>query len=142
MSSDGPVGYLRMAKASEIGRSLESGCTVYPSSRVSPLRFIARRFPQTASIVVSRILKVSGSPGHSPVTSRLQPAKQTRRRRWYSVVPPMEKLALFGKLECQNYSYLNRECRTSSGVILYSFMKGERGSTFYGEWTIFSHKGR
>ena len=37
VSSDGPVGCSRMDKASEIGRS--------PGSRVSPLRFLARRFP-------------------------------------------------------------------------------------------------
>ena len=48
--------------------------------------------------VVSRILRVSGSSGHSPVTSRLQPAKQTRRRRWCSVVPPLEKLVFFRRL--------------------------------------------
>ena len=52
---------------------------VYPSSHVSPLRFLARRFPQTAPIIVYRILRVSGSSGHSPVTSQLQPTKQTRR---------------------------------------------------------------
>ena len=40
---------------------------VYPSSRVSPLRFLTRRFPQTALVVVSGILRVSGSSGHSPV---------------------------------------------------------------------------
>ena len=44
-------------------------------------------------VVVSGILRVSGSSRHSPVTSQLQPAKQTRRRRWCSVVPPMAKLA-------------------------------------------------
>ena len=71
---------------------------VYPSSRVLPLRFLARRFPQTAPIVVSKILRVGGSSRHSPVTSRLQPAKQTRRRRWCSVIPPMAKLAFFGRL--------------------------------------------
>ena len=115
---------------------------VYPSSSVSPLRFLARRFPQTAPIIVSRILRVSGSPGHSPVTSRLKPARQTRRRRWCSVVPPMAKLGFFRKTKLQNCSYLNRECCTSFGVILFSFMEGERGSTFHGEWTISSHKGR
>ena len=115
---------------------------VYPSSRVSPLRFLARRFPQMVPIVVSGNLRVSGLPGHSPVTNRLQPVKQTRRRRWCSIVPPMTKLAFIRKLERQNCTYLNRECRTSSGVILFSFMEGERGSTFHGEWTISSHKGR
>ena len=44
---------------------------VYPSSCISPLRFLARRFPQTAPIVVSRILRVNGSSGHSQVTRRL-----------------------------------------------------------------------
>ena len=71
---------------------------VYPSSYVSPLRFLARRFPQTAPIVVSGILRVSGSSRHSPITSRLQPAKQIRRQRWCSVVPPMAKLAFFRRL--------------------------------------------
>ena len=51
----------------------------------------------------------------------------------------MEKLA-FLKTGRQNCSYLNRECRTSFGVILFSFMEGEWGSTFHGEWTISSHK--
>ena len=115
---------------------------VYPSSHVSSLRFLARHFPQTAPIVVFGILRVSGSPRHSPVASRLQPAKQTRRRWWCSVISPMAKLALFGKLKRQNCSYLNRECRTSSGMTLFYFMQGERGSFFYGEWTISSHKGR
>ena len=115
---------------------------VYLSSRISPLRFLARRFPQTAPIVVSGILRVSGSSGHSLVTSRLQHAKQTRRRRWYSVVPLIEKLSFFWKTENQDISYLNQKCCTSFGVILFSFMKGERGSTFHGEWTISSHKGR
>ena len=92
--------------------------------------------------VVFGILGVNGLSGYSPVTSLLQPAKQTRRRLWCSVVPPMAKLAFFGKLERQNCSYLNRECRTSSGVILFSFMEGERGSTFHGEWKISSHKGK
>ena len=49
--------------------------------------------------VVSGILKVSGSSGHSLVTSQLQPAKQTRRRWWCIVTPPMAKLALFWKIE-------------------------------------------
>ena len=71
---------------------------VYPSSRVSPLRFLAQRFPQTTPIVVFRILRVSGSSEHSPVTSRLQPIKQTRRRQWCSIVPPMAKLDFFGRL--------------------------------------------
>ena len=106
---------------------------VYPSSHVSPLRFIVRCFPHTVPIVVFGILRVNGSPRHSPVTNRQQPAKQTRRRRWCSVVSPMAKLSHFGKLERQNCSYLNRECRTSSGVILFYFMEGERGSFFYGE---------
>ena len=47
--------------------------------------------------VVSGILRVSGSSRHSLVTSLLQPAKQTRRRWWCSVVPSMAKLALFWK---------------------------------------------
>ena len=114
---------------------------VYPSSCVSPLRFLARRFPQTVPIVVSEILRVSGSSGHSLVTSRLQPAKKIRRRQWCSVVPSMEKLS-FLKNENQNSSYLNQECRTLFGVILFSVMEGEKGSTFHGEWTISSHKGR
>ena len=54
----------------------------------------------------------------------------------------MAKSAFFFKTESQNNSYLNQECRTSFGVILFSFMEGERGSTFHGEWTISSHKGR
>ena len=45
--------------------------------------------------VVSGILKVNGSLGHSPVTSRLQHAKQTRRQRWCFVIHPIAKLALF-----------------------------------------------
>ena len=44
----------------------------YPSSRVSPLRFLTRCFPQMAPIVVFGILRVSGSSGHSPVGCNLQ----------------------------------------------------------------------
>ena len=36
--------------------------------------------------------------GASPITSQLQPAKQTRRRRWCSIIPPMTKLSFFGRL--------------------------------------------
>ena len=71
---------------------------VYPSSRVSPLRFLAWCFPQTAPIVVFGNLRVNGSSRYSLVTSRLKPAKQTRRRWWCSVVPLMAKLAFFGRL--------------------------------------------
>ena len=46
------------------------------------------------------------------------------------------------RVQRYNCSYLNRECHPSSGVILFSFMEGEHGSTFYGEWTISSHKDR
>ena len=56
--------------------------------------------------------------------------------------PSDGKVSFFWKTERRNCSYLNRECRTSFGVILFSFMEGERGSTFHGEWTISSHKGR
>ena len=42
----------------------------------------------------------------------------------------------------QRISFFSVECRTSFGVILFSFIEGERGSTFHGEWTISSHKGR
>ena len=72
---------------------------VYPRSCVLPLRFLARRFPHTTPIVVSEILRVNESLGHSPITNRLQPAKQTRRRRWCYVVPVMAKLALFWETE-------------------------------------------
>ena len=56
--------------------------------------------------------------------------------------PSDDKGSIFWKTESQNCSYLNRECHTSFGVILFSFMEGERGSTFHGEWMISSHKGR
>ena len=113
--------------------------------KIKPVRFRCfAEWSQTYDpiIVVSEILRVSGSSGHSPVTSRLQPSKQTRRRRWCSVAPPMAKLAFFWKIESQNNNYLNQECCTCFGVILFSFMEGERGFTFHGEWTISSHKGR
>ena len=45
---------------------------VYPSSLVSHLRFLVRHFPQMAPIIVSGILRVSGSSGHSPVGCNLQ----------------------------------------------------------------------
>ena len=52
----------------------------------------------------------------------------------------MAKLAFF-KTECQSSRFLSIECRTSFGVIMISFMDGDRGSTFHREWTISSHKG-
>ena len=48
---------------------------------------------------------------------------------------------LFWRTENQSSNFFSIECCTSFGVILFSFMEGERGSTFYGEWTISSHKG-
>ena len=95
MSFDGPVGCLRMDKALEIGRSPESWCT---QALVYRLRDFLLGVSHTAPIVVFRILRVSGSSGHSPVTSRLQPTKQTRRRWWCSVIPLMTKLVFFGRL--------------------------------------------
>ena len=45
---------------------------VYPSSRISSLRFLARRFQQTGLIVVFGIFRVNGLSGHSPASRNLQ----------------------------------------------------------------------
>ena len=64
-----------------------------PGSRVSPLRFLARRFSQTVPIVVSRIFEVTGSSEHTPAPGNLQ-NKQLRKRRGRvsAVASPMLKL--------------------------------------------------
>ena len=51
-----------------------------PGSHVSPLRFLARRFPQTAPIVVSRIFGVTGLSEYTPTPDNLQ-NKQLRQWR-------------------------------------------------------------
>ena len=70
VSSDGPVGCSGMAKASEIGGSAFPTDGVNYSLRNSQSRWIVGAF-----------------------TNRQQPAKNTGRRRWCSVAPPMTKLA-------------------------------------------------
>ena len=58
---------------------------VYPSSRVSPLRFLPLLNSQSQWIF-------------GAFTSWLQPTKQIRRRWWCSVVPPMAKSVFFSKI--------------------------------------------
>ena len=94
------------------------------------------------SSVVSGILRISGSSGHSSVTSQLQPAKTNKKTTVVFHRPSDGKVSFFWKTESQDSRYLNQEYRTSFGVILFSFMEGERGSIFHGKWTISSHKGR
>ena len=62
-------------------------------SCVSPLRFLARRFPQTAPIVVSRIFGVTVLLEHTPAPSNLQNKQLRKLRGRVSIVAsPMLKL--------------------------------------------------
>ena len=90
INSDGSVGCSRMARLRRSEDHLGVGvpkhlrivskisCSVFPTYSAN----CNRRNSQSQWIVEA-------------FTSWLQPAKQTRRRRWYSVAPPMEKLASF-----------------------------------------------
>ena len=70
---------------------------------------------------------------HSPVTSHQSAVTCKTNKKTTTVFrrPSDGKVSFFWKTESQNIIYLNQECRTSFSVIPFSFMEGERGSTFH-----------
>ena len=89
VSSDGPVGCSRMAKALEIERSPGISCLAFPTNNANC------------------------SLRNSPVTSRLQPTKQTTKKTTVVFRCPSDGKVSFS--ESQNSSNLNQECCTGFG---------------------------
>ena len=92
VNSDDPTGCLGIAKALEIGRSPGSGCT--QASRTA-FEISCSAFPTDGANCGNLNSQSQWIVG--VFTSWLQPAKQIRRRRWCSIVPPMAKLFFFWK---------------------------------------------
>ena len=104
-------------------------------SRVSPLRFSTRRFPQTTPIVVSKIFLVTRSSEHTPACDNLQNKQLTKRwRRVFVGTSQMLKLDslffFFPKL-----GFFGIESHTLFRVMIFFYQRG-RGSTFLGKWII------
>ena len=61
-----------------------------PGFHLSPLRFLARRFPKMMPIVVSRIFRVTGSSEHKPACNDMKNKQENGSG--VSVVSPMLKI--------------------------------------------------
>ena len=105
-----------------------------PGSHVSPLRFHARRFPQTAPIVVSRIFRVTGSSKHKPACNDLQNKQENSGG--VSVVSPMLKLDSPPSEKLGPYVLISKSL-TLFGVMTFFYQRGG-GSAFRGKWMISS----
>ena len=105
-----------------------------PGSRISPLRFPARLFPQTAPIVVSRIFRVTGSLKHKPACNDLQNKQENGGG--VSAVSPMLKLDSLPPEKLEPCVF-NLKSLTLFGVMTFFYQKGG-GSAFRGKWMISS----
>ena len=114
-----------------------------PGSHVWPLRFLVRRFPQMAPIVVSRIFWVTRSSEHTPICNNLQNKQENGDGG--SATSLMLKLgSLMLKLGShfyEKFGSFNLESHTLFYVTTFFYQRG-RGSAFCEKWVIFSQIGR
>ena len=95
---------------------------VYPSSCIPPLRLLARRFPQTAPIVVSLFLRVIGSLGHSPAS--YNPTKQKEEDGGVPSPLQCQSQSFSWRLRVLSNNRLDQESHTFFGLFCFSFMEG------------------